>query len=288
MSEQQSRPGGGTRAANVSRPGDTQSLTAVYLSDQHRAAAGYARRGWKVLPLLPPNSPRPQPGKAPITASGLHDATLDLETVDRWWWRWPSANVGIAIPHQYIVLDLDPRNGGSLETLAQLGRLPATLTSESGRRDGGRHFYLGRPNGPLTGTRLPDGWDLKVGGRGYVVAPPSIHPATGLPYRWTRRAPIAPAPAWLATLLRPAPQPARPVPRHQPGTGDRGAGLIRHVAGLQPGNRNAGFYWSACRAAEDGILDQLTEQLVSAAVGIGLPESEARRTITSARRTAVH
>lgn len=238
----------------------------------HDAAQGLAAAGWPVLPLA---------GKVPRTPAGFKDASTDRDVVAGWWRRWPGANVGIAIPVDLLVLDVDPRNGGTLADLAQHGRLPATLTAESGRRDGGRHFYLGRPNGPLNGTRLPQGWDLKVGGRGYCVAPPSRHPATGLPYRWVDRSPIAPCPRWLADLLAP-PRVTVPPPRARPG--GSGDGLVRTVAAAQQGNRNAALFWASCRAAENGHLAELAEALVSAAVSAGLPESEARQTIASAAR----
>jgi hypothetical protein len=55
------------------------------------------------------------------------------------------------------------------------------------------------------------------------------------------------------------------------------------VTGLGEGNRNAGLYWAACRAARDG---DVLGQLVAAAVQAGLPEDEARRTVASAARKA--
>jgi hypothetical protein len=57
--------------------------------------------------------------------------------------------------------------------------------------------------------------DLKTY-RGYVVLPPSRHPATGKPYAWTEPVldPAAP-PAWLARLLAPPPAPT-PTRRRPP------------------------------------------------------------------------
>jgi hypothetical protein len=64
-------------------------------------------------------------------------------------------------------------------------------------------------------------------------------------------------------------------------------GDLSHLAGwvehLQEGNRNAGLYWAACRAAEAGqpaILDDLAR----AAAANGLTDREIARTISSARR----
>src|SRR5215217_6630164 len=111
-----------------------------------------------------------------------------------------------AISHLPLAIDLDPRKNpnclADLETLT--GPLAETLTAWSGRNDGGRHLYYLRPAGPLTSTQLPTGIDLKV--RGYCIVPPSIHPATGQPYRWEWRTPVT-LPSRLQELLRPAPQP---------------------------------------------------------------------------------
>ena len=249
----------------------------AYVSAQHRAAVGYARRGWPVLPLH---------GKIPWTRHGLRDQSTDPETIDRWWWQWPTANVGIALPDHVVVLDVDPRHGGDA-TLDQHTRrhtpLPDTLVCVTGRGDGGCHFYFLHPGGPLSDRRLGEGLDLRIGGRHYVVGPPSIHPESLRPYAWGNRNRIAPMPEWLVGMVRPQVAAVPSTVRPQV-AGDRGAGLVRHVAGLQQGNRNHGLHWAACRAAEDGLLAELTEALVTAAVGIGLSEAEARRTVASAGR----
>ncbi len=64
----------------------------------------------------------------------------------------------------------------------------------SGRGDGGRHFYFRRPFAPLSVKGL-DCIDLKTN-TGYCVAPPSLHPDTGLPYRWEGTDPVL-MPHWL-------------------------------------------------------------------------------------------
>jgi hypothetical protein len=228
------------------------------------AALELAVNGWRVIPL---------DGKHPCTAHAVLDATDDFAVIQKWWARWPVANIGAAVPLPLIVLDIDPRNGGDV---AALGELPPTLTVWSGREDGGRHLYFLRPAGALTSTRLPAGIDLKA--RGYCVMPPSIHPFTGLPYRWEERPPAA-LPAHVRELLRPLPRPPR-------ATRGNGNGLTTFVARQEPGNRNEALFWAACRAAEDGVLDALAEKLVAAAVETGLDEATAERTIESARGRA--
>lgn len=171
--------------------------------------------------------------KAPLVPKpGFLLATTDPTQIRAWWGRWPKAMIGVRVPDSVIVIDIDPRNGGSIGDLeALVGPLPATLTVWSGRNDGGRHLYFLRPAGQLTSTRLPEGIDLKA--NGYVIAPPSIHPATGLPYKWEQH-PVAAPPHGLRELLRPSPRPIN-LPRRNGGNGD---GLLRTVAAAVEGTRN--------------------------------------------------
>jgi hypothetical protein len=217
--------------------------------------------------------------KAPLTLNGHLDATTNHAQIVQWWQRWPYAIIGAAVPDSLVVIDVDPRNGGDLEKLVALvGDLPPTLTAWSGRADGGRHLYYLRPPGPLTSTRLPEGIDLKA--NGYCIVPPSIHPATGLPYRWDELPPAS-LPARLRELLRPAPPPVR---TYRSGHAGSAAGLIRTVAGASESQRNKVLFWASCRAVENGVIDQIGGELIAAAVSNGLPELEAWRTLKSARK----
>jgi hypothetical protein len=152
-----------------------------------------------------------------------------------------------------------------------------TLTAWSGRNDGGRHLYYLRPAGPLTSTRLPKGIDLKV--NGYCIVPPSIHPATGLPYRWDERDP-APLPWRLRELLRPLP----PRTTYSGRRNKSGKPLVDFVARFVTDGVNDALFWAACKAAEDGILDEIEVELISTAVSVGESEKQARWTVKSARK----
>jgi hypothetical protein len=238
-------------------------------------ACDLARSGWKVFPCVP----RGDRAKAPYTDNGFHDATDDPGQIKRWWTRWPDAMIGAPVPNSVLVLDIDPRHGGSRDVLELLaGPLPITLTVWSGRNDGGCHLYLQRPAGPMTSTRLMTiGIDLKI--NGYCIVPPSIHPATGQPYRWEQH-PVSAMTYRLRELLIPPPKPIFRRNGNAPA-----AGLLRAVAEAPEGNRNNSLYWAACRAVEDGILAQIEDQLLAAAISAGESETEARRTVASARRT---
>jgi hypothetical protein len=201
------------------------------------AALAYAAAGYEVFPLrgkLPhancpgcePRSARSRPHRAADCAHelchGLYAATSDPDRVARWWARWPKANIGARVPRSLFVLDVDPRAGG-LDSLARLeadhAPLPPTRVSLSGRGDGGAHRWFVHPGGTLTVVGLKQrgyhGLDLKTH-HGYVLLPPSRHPATGKPYQWAEPV-LEPAepPAWLRRLLTtpPAPIRRRPLPR---------------------------------------------------------------------------
>jgi len=239
--------------------------------------------GWQVLPLR---------GKTPTTAHGVKDATTDAAQIERWWAGGAEHNIGIRVPSSLLVIDIDPQNGGSLAALTEAagGWLPPTLTTHSGRGTGGRHLWFMHPGGPVSSRRLPgSGIDVKTN-TGYVVAPPSVHPATGMPYRWEGDMP-AHMPAQLVELLRP--EPARPARMPRPSRGgahadvyaQKAAYLAGYVQSAPEGTRNARLFWAACEALRDGHPAETFDLLEGAALVAGLSEREAAATIASARRT---
>ncbi len=159
-------------------------------------ALAYAALGWHVLPVEPR-------GKKPLGSFGLKQATTGEAIIREWFERWPDAGIGIALaPSRLAAIDIDPRNGGSLEALPE--QLD-TLTAKTG--GGGYHLLVRtRLDATLPG-KLGPGIDLKH--RGYIVVEPSVHPS-GEPYGWIGWDPlteplprIADAPSW---VLAPRPQ----------------------------------------------------------------------------------
>lgn len=200
-------------------------------------AVVYAINGWEVFPLGARKAPRiksahpqgdPLHGKCKGACGrdghGLHDATTDIPTICRWWSeQYRGANIGGRVPAGLFVLDLDPRKPGHTIAVAKLthdhGPLPATLTTVSGRGDGGCHLFYRRPAGRLSTAGLgPEfaatadpGLDIKDRG-GLIVVPPSIHHVTGRSYTAIDRA-IASLPASLITAITVSPTP--PAPRRR-------------------------------------------------------------------------
>ncbi len=252
----------------------SDELTSVRMLDH---ALRYAARGWAVLPLA---------GKTPHNRRGVTDATTDVEIITSWWTRWPDANIGARVPQSCVVLDVDPRNGGSIDMLFAGFEPTLTLTALSGRRDRGAHLYYRRPEMPLSAARLPTGVDLKI--NGYMVMPPSVHPDTGLRYGWYDHEVVS-LPEHLLALLR---VPLRVVrdPRHAPSCRDVVARLDRLLAVLRSaveGQRNDRLHWVACRVGEmlaNGDLPdavKAAEALTTVALDTGLGHGEIGRAIAS-------
>lgn len=130
------------------------------------AAAHYARKQWPVFPCHPN-------GKAPLTSSGFHAATTNVEIVAGWWHEWPTANIGF-VPGRagFIVIDVDGDEGR--REAAALGLLAEpTLRVITPR---GCHLYFKHPGGTIGNVRLAPHLDTRADG-GYVLLPPSVHPS---------------------------------------------------------------------------------------------------------------
>src|SRR5215207_5972024 len=160
-----------------------------------KAALAYAWRGVPVFPCE-------QGAKRPLTRNGHWDATTDPRAIERWWKRWPCANVGLPTGKKsgFLVLDVDVDDGG-LESLAKLERAgaPAPKTAKARTGGGGIHVFFRNPRGTQirnSAGLLGPGLDVRGEG-GYVVVPPS---RTEDSYKWVDRSPLAEA-SWLIERL---------------------------------------------------------------------------------------
>jgi hypothetical protein len=234
------------------------------------AALAYAAAGWPVFPCRAGS-------KAPQTIHGFKDASTDPAVIRAWWEQWPDANLAVATGAPGPdVLDVDQRDDGdgwaAFNRLKRAGLLAAAraIVRTPG---GGLHAYFAG-TGQRCGSLPRHHLDFKAQG-GYVIAPPSA--VGGRAYELLGHRPGTAALDWQTArrLLEPAAIPRRP------GRGASAAGLAAWVERLAEGDRNAGLYWAACRAAESGLDPG---PLVTAAMRAGLPEAEAARTVASAGR----
>jgi Bifunctional DNA primase/polymerase, N-terminal len=246
--------------------------------ERHLAAAlAYAAKGWHVLPLQPR-------AKEPLTTHAFKDASTDPDRIRAWWACWPKANIGVSLePSHLLVLDIDPRNGGSLEALiAAHGSLPDTLTNLTG--GGGVHLLFRDPGGKVRGN-VPNVPGVDVKNNAYIMVPPSIHP-NGTRYRWEGKA-LADLPEhWLAVLRKSAPSRAEQSSLLLPDAANGALWLRKALERCGVGSRSATAHWLACQLRDNGITEGDAEPLMLAyAAGVPDPatytEREALATLRS-------
>jgi hypothetical protein len=258
---------------------------------------------WEAGPFLAVNGvpvfPCVAGGKVPLVRHGLADATVDGRVAERWWRRWPQANVGVptGLVSGCDVVDVDVRvTGSGFEAFDRAG----TCVDAGGwvmrvvTPSGGVHVYYptdpGRPQHSwVCGAAHVDfrgcggavvvppsvGVDGHGGSRRYVVAQTR---ATGYPVD-ANRLREALDPRWARRRI------ATRLTRMVPGEA-RVAALRSWVASRQVGERNAGLFWAACRLAETGFDYAMTMTVLSdPARQCGLAEPEIMATIRSALRT---
>ena len=261
-------------------------------------ALAYAALGIPVMPLFEPLSGGScsckrircdYPGKHPRNRNGLNAASTDSGTVHRWWTTWPHANIGGRTGVVFDVCDIDSADGvQAVRPLlgADHRNLPLVRTGS-----GGWHLIFA-PTGLGNRVKFLPGVDWRGKG-GYIVLPPSRH-ASGDTYRFIREpaGALPAAPHGLLRALSP-PAPTRPPkPRHDSVARPRGyaqAALAReaeNVATARPGNRNdalnrAAFNLGQLIAAGQLTEDDVTTELIAAAVRAELEPGETQRTIAS-------
>lgn len=254
-----------------------------------QAALEYARQGLPVFPCHTPingvcdcrKGPEcPDIGKHPWTKNGLLDATTNELTIRRWWKERPIANIAIAVPKGYVVVDVDSERGFGM--LAKEGKhLVATAIQTSGR--GTHYVYRCRELIKSRSKLIPDsaqgahdGVDLRGPG-GYIMAAPSVH-ASGRIYEWSVTLDqIEVAPQWLEDLSKESGGTT---------TGDRAPVDFNLVlAGLPEGQRKWELYRAAAKLrAADVPLEMavMLAQQAAAACQPALDPREAERKVKEA------
>ncbi|OHV44935.1 bifunctional DNA primase/polymerase [Pseudofrankia sp. BMG5.36] len=275
-------------------------------------ARGYATAGWRVFVLG--RSKRPvancQPCKAVapdhdhdrevcdcLTCHGFYAATTDPTRIAAMLAAIPDGLVAIrtGATSGLVIVDIDPAHGGELD------RALMTPTATVATGGGGWHLYYTHPGKPVPSRPLPGhpGVDIKADG-GYVVAPPSIHPATRRPYRWAGGRAVGEMPPPLLEVCLsqpdpPTPAPAAPHPAPPASPAGQGGGGISHpdlllaahlaaVARAPQGRRRTTLYGAARGAARMVAADALTcraalDALTRAGLAAGQTARETRAAI---------
>lgn len=198
--------------------------------------------------------------KKPLTTNGLNDATTDKAQIEKWWARWPSANIGIAMGSRsggVFVVDLDVKEEQGIdgrETLRdwemEHGSLPDdTWLSITG--SGGYHIFYRTTKDVSCDRdifRNKCGVDVRGEG-GYVVAPPSLH-FNGRRYQW-ENAPdefiILEAPEIVFEFLSAG-------KKQREGLPGAGAGF-KSPAVIEEGTRDDTIFKLACSLQAKGLSD---------------------------------
>ena len=190
------------------------------MSSGHERAAAAIALAAAGLPVFPCHSCAPDgscncgnpscgsPGKRPYTQNGYKGATTIPDEVRAYWERHPDANVGVAVPDGYLILDVDGEEGlrNFVGLCEKNATLPLTWKARTG--GGGIHFWFTVPEGAKvvqSASKIAPSIDTRVGGKGYVIVPPSSH-ASGIDYAWEVSPLVGPAaelPEWLLELCGP-------------------------------------------------------------------------------------
>ncbi|GGK09578.1 hypothetical protein GCM10010123_44330 [Pilimelia anulata] len=278
------------------------------------AALDYAGRGWPVFLLgrrkRPVGNCRRCRGAGPghdrtacgcLTCHGPYAATVDPDRIAALFTAVPGGLLALATGAGagLVVADIDPRHGGRVDPTLMFPTAHAVTGS------GGLHLYYRHPGVPVLNSqsRVAAGVDIRGEG-GYVVAPPSIHPDTGRPYRWVpgRGVDEMPPPLLDACTRRPAVPVVSPagVAPPTPATHRGGGGgissphrlLTAHldaVARAPAGRRRTTLYGAARGVARMVAAAALTPNdavaaLTAAGRGVGQPERDIRNAITGGFR----
>lgn len=230
-----------------------------------------------------------------LTCHGVYAATTDPQRIRAMLTTHPTGLLAIrtGTVSNLLVVDIDPRNGGRLDFALMV---PTATVATGG---GGWHLHYAHPGGSTAGKLSGrPGVDLKGDG-GYVVAPPSIHPATGRPYRWVGNRAVNEMPPPLIAACRPAPAPtvtastrATPALTGGGGISSPAALLAAHLSAVDhapEGRRRNTLYGAArgvARMVATGAIT--TADAYEALYDAGVRAQQTHRDIIAAIRGGFH
>ena len=269
-------------------------------------ADAYIQRGWFIFPLR-------VNGKEPITANGFKDASNNPMVIQEWAKKFPFSNIGIATEaSNLVVVDCDSSKG---ETPPSPWNQPGivdgvdvfvTAVAESGNRfdfntftvrtpNNGWHYYFQDQGQPIrSGANVNGLWRVDVRSKGgYIVAPGSRLDSGE--YEVDSIGSVDQFPLWMRTLLSPKKSTTftsikTTVTRYSKSSNYFEVGIRKEIHFLSlatVGTRNqslnkAAFSCGKLVASCPELREFAFNALKRTAISIGLSESEAARTISSA------
>lgn len=246
---------------------------------------------WKIYPCS-------KTSKAGAFKGAAAAATSDLDIIERWCAAYRGCGWRVVCgPSRLFVMDIDRPGTHQHDGFAAMaaltakhGEIPPRPMTRTGGSGGAALFFHhhGEPLRGQSGSPAP-GLDPHRG-RQAIMVPPSRHPVTGGSYGW-RIAPWdlspPPIPAWLATMLRPPPEPTL---RHFVPSEERARVVViesmHAVETAASGAANDMLNRQAYRLGRwcaSGALHMIeaTQALEAASQRRGIPTPEARATIKS-------
>lgn len=149
-------------------------------------AIAYAERGWLIVPAKGKN-----PG-AYLGDAWQDQATCDVDVVDAWWDRWPTANIGLLLGPASGVIDVefdDARGAAKIaDVLSRCSPESCYTPTYTSSRSEHRLFRFDSRL-PEVNKKTIDGVEFRIGFGGgeqqalQSIVPPSVHPDGPL-YQW--------------------------------------------------------------------------------------------------------
>lgn len=133
-------------------------------TDYTNIALKYAEAGIKVFPCDPTV-------RRPLCRNGFKAATTDKKAIKRWWKQHPEALIGGVCDDQFLVVDVDLKNGGpAFESLGKIHRYVTKAGASVTTMSNGCHYYFKYDESIRRKIKVLDSVDI-LGKGGYVVLP---------------------------------------------------------------------------------------------------------------------
>ena len=142
------------------------------------AAQELAEAGLAVIPC------GGEKGKTPAIKTKALRYRPSAETIKGWAGRYDNANVGVLTGKLSKVTVVDVDDTGVVNSMIErFGDTPLV----AGTPSGGVHLYYRHAGERCSNLRHREGLKVDIkGAGGLVIAPPSVRPSTGKPYKWLR------------------------------------------------------------------------------------------------------
>ena len=235
--------------------------------------------GWKHCPA---------PGKHPADDAWNKPPAPDEDRIASWFESGTPWNLGIVVP-DYLI-DIDPRNGGSVESVCRAAGLSEDellMNAHARSGGGGWHIMFSAPDDDRPLRKMVDslpGIDLLRGPNHQFLVEPSTHPSGGQ-YRWLMKPQrvwdewvnVTPLPPALVDLYA-----EPPVSERGPQNWDELLG-----GGVKAGERDERIFRYACRLFSQGLSYAEVEALTQVAASRcrpPLPAGQASAKVASAAK----